>query len=225
MPQLSPHDVAIWQTWYINELFDAGRLEEWPAAPQHFPLQQSGERVLAQGGFVLSNYQPIGDGSYVQSNGMFFAYGRHAAAFTIGAVAGHAIGNSRRRRQAERDAIPRWVQIGQGQIWATQFGFYCQEAASFYSWNHWAVNSMHLVGPGHLNLQGDSSDGPINWILSSDWAELIFTMWARHRHPQHPQFTTPGWIPPGWLDNLQRAGQGPPPLLTAETPLRKILGQ
>lgn len=220
---LASHDVAIWQTCHINELVDAAQLGTWQGPPAHFALGRPAERVLATGPFTLSSFQAVGDGTYTHDSGFFFATGRYGTALTLGTMAGRAIGNSRRRQQAARDAQPRWVPIAAGQIWVSQFGFYCQEQAQFYSWDFGAIDAAQLLGPGHLQIMGTSHNGPINWVLTSDWAELVFTMWARQRQPGHPQFSQGGWIPPGWRDRVLAARQELPKALTHQSSLRRVL--
>lgn len=53
--------------------------------------------------------------------------------------------------------------------------------------------------------------GLIQWMVDSDWAELMFTLWCRDRYPEHPQFTGFTWIPGGWADRLKAEGLVPPP--------------
>jgi hypothetical protein len=64
-----------------------------------------------------------------------------------------------------------------------------------------------MAAPAAVQISGEGANGPISWLLSSDWAELIFVSWALARHPRHPQLLSGGWLPPGWANH---AALGPP---------------
>ena len=51
------------------------------------------------------------------------------------------------------------------------------------------------------------------WAIASDWAELVFVLWALARHPRHPQLINGEWLPPGWLEHAE-AFQHPAPVAT-----------
>ena len=56
-------------------------------------------------------------------------------------------------------------------------------------------------------------------MIRSDWAELLFVLWALVRHPRHPQLGNGGWQPPGWQDRCRANGLVPIPDRQDLTPL------
>ncbi|MCF8569225.1 hypothetical protein L5G32_02950 [Gordonia sp. HY002] len=97
--------------------------------------------------------------------------------------------------------------FGTGAVgWVSTHHLHFATPYKYFQWDFGSIHSMTLVGPGQVQFAGQSVDGPIAWILESDWAELAFTIWARARHAQHPQFITAGWIPPGWHERAAHAG-------------------
>lgn len=153
----------------------------------------------------------IGDGTYVHDAGFFFASGRYGAALTAGVAIGRAVGNRSRRRAAADAAVPRWCLVDDGLVHVSDFGFYLQSRRGLLPWGWGAVTSAQLVGPGRLWMSGNSTNGPVQWIVDSDWAVLILTMWARVRHPRHPQFEQGAWIPEGWAARITADGYPLPP--------------
>lgn len=208
---LSDHDAAIWHTVDVNMWLDEGRLDQRPPIGTTFPLRfDPCERALARGDFTLLTLTSAGDGSYTHNGGFFFATGAAGLALTAVAAAGRAAGNSRRRSQAEADAALQWRATESGSVIVSSHGFYLAAQQGFYPWVFPAVTTAQMVGPGQLMLSGNSDQGSIQWIVASAWAELIFTLWARAVHPQHPQLTTLEWIPPGWSERLRESGHGLP---------------
>ena len=69
------------------------------------------------------------------------------------------------------------------------------------------MTSASMVAPESIHFSGQSSTGPVSYLVSSEWAELIFVLWALVRHPSHPQLIAAGWLPPGWIDHANRHGQ------------------
>lgn len=200
----TPHDVAVWHTCQINELMDAGQAHVWPHVPTSFPPAFStDEHLYGVGYFTLHDYRALGDGSYVQDNGFFFATGGVGLALTAGIMAGRAAGNSARRKAAADAAQERWHEIDRGQFWVSDYGMYfLTEHGRFYSWQFGAIDAAQLLAPGTPWFTGESANGPISWILTSDWAELVFTCWCRVRHPRHQQFLAGAWVPPGWRERI-----------------------
>lgn len=222
--QMSEHDTAIWYAIQITELIGAGRLEQWPGEPAPFVMRLGeGERALTTGGYMLYDYGALGDGSYEHQGGMFMATGRGGLAMTAGFMAAQAFGNSSRRKAAERAAQERWRPLEQGQIWVTEHGFYRASQYGMTTWGYGDIDAAQLVAPGNLWFSGQSSQGPISWIVESTWAELILLLWARAVGVQHPQTMDVGWIPPGWVERVQGAGVALPQALTPTSPLRGIL--
>lgn len=206
-PSLSGHDAAIWHTVDIVQRCQRGGVHDRPTiAPTFVPHLGSGELLFAQGTFELADYRAAGDGSYAHNGGFFLAGGAVGLAATGAFAAGRAIGNSRRRAQAASDAIQCWRPLSAGTIWVGTHGFYLHDSGGLLSWSFGSVTGMELVGPGAATLSGNSDRGPIYWILQSEWVELAFALWALAVYPQHPQFTSFTWIPPGWQERVATAG-------------------
>lgn len=208
--EMSALDAAIWHTVDINQAIDARRLDSRPYLATYFPLLP-GEKVLSQGGFTLLDYQSVGDGSYLHNSSYFYASGGLGAAMTLGFAASRAAGNSRRRRAALAAATPRWLAIDSGELHVSTHRLCFQSAGSFYGWTYDAIDVAQLAGPEQMHFSGTTEDGRrISWILDSVWAALAFTLWARSRHPHHPQFTGRTWIPAGWADRVRATSYGLP---------------
>jgi hypothetical protein len=94
----------------------------------------------------------------------------------------------------------------QGLLWVSTAGFYLQTDAGLFPWAWVAVRSIVLTGPGAAHVQGTSQSGEVSWLLQSDWAELVFVLWAMAVHPNHPSLPNGGWLPPGWRERAQLAG-------------------
>lgn len=217
---LSPHDSAIWRTVWLNDLADAGLLKTAESIPTSFaPHLGVGERALAAGPVRQLEYMAAGDGSYThESGGALFVTGSPrmlaaSAGFTLAGAALRGRGNAKRRREAEQRAQQQWRQIDEGLLYVSQFGLYFHTPGGLFPWSWDSITSMQLVGPGQLLMSGHSQRGPVQWILQSDWAELAFTFWARSRHPEHPQFRSGTWVPPGWVQRVEASPWELPRLL------------
>lgn len=209
--ELTPYEAAIWRTVALNQALDHGVLGSLPQIPTHFPLRLGhGERVFATGPFALRDHIALGDGQYTHQSGMMLASGPAGLALTGAFAIGQAIGNSSRRSRAQAMATPQWHVIGQGQLFVSNSGFYLDTGRNLWPWGFSDITSVRLVNPGAILINGESREGPVAWILESDWAELIFTLWARLIHPQHPQFLGHAWIPPGWVDRARESKYGLP---------------
>lgn len=217
---LSSHDTAIWHTCQINELLDADHLDAWPEVLTPFAGQPDGNRYLVDGAFSLADHHAAGDGSYERDNGFFFATGGAGLALTAGVMAGRAIGNARRRNEAIRAATARWREIDRGQIWVGTGGVTFRTVNGIFSWWFPSIDAAELVGPAAMWFTGKTGPGQtISWIVRSDWAELIFTLWARARHPRHPQLVGGAWVPAGWTHRVLSAGIRMPHQMTHQSQL------
>lgn len=214
-PTASQHDAAIWRTFTINDLIDCGRFHEVPDVPTTFPGSLAeDEKIVATGPFVLHEFVSLGNGSYTHDSGFFFASGPYGTALTAGVAIGRAVGNNSRRRAAADAATPRWCPVDDGLIHVSDSGFYLQSRRGLLPWGWPAVTSAQLIGPGQLWMSGNSTQGPVQWIVDSDWAELVLTLWARVQHPRHPQFEQGTWVPEGWAARIAAGGYALPPDLS-----------
>ncbi|MDQ2755386.1 MAG: hypothetical protein M3Y71_02295 [Actinomycetota bacterium] len=208
---VSAHDLAVWHTVDINLYLDEGRLDHRPVIGTAFPLRHGhDERALAEGGFTLMTYAAAGDGGYAHSSGFFFATGPAGLALTALSVAGRAAVNSRRRREAAAAATLRWRTTEHGLLTVSTHGLYLRGSTGFFPWPYVDVSTAELLGPGLVRFSGSSDQGNIDWIVTSDWAELFFTLWARAVHPSHPQFVGRTWVPPGWAQRMAVDGHALP---------------
>ena len=205
------HDSAIWHTCDISTSALAGTLNERPLLSSPFPPQIAvDEQLLAQGPFELLTFHAVGNGSYRRDGGTFFATGRGGLAITAGVAAVRAAANRRRRAAAATDAIPSWRLVDQGTLWISTAGFYLETIRGLFPWGWGSVQSAQLCSPASTLVHGTTDGGPVGWIIRSDWAELIFVLWAFCRHPSHPMLRHGAWLPPGWVERCNAAGFAPP---------------
>jgi hypothetical protein len=195
-PVTSEHDAALWFTdRIVNTLRERRFTGLQSVATPLPPVLGAGEVVLADGGFELMTFRPVGNGGYMHRSTAVLPLGRGVTGLAVGALVAQSVGNRRRRTAAERDAAPRWVVDDRGGLWVSTHGFYLQTARGLFPWPWHSIQAAELTGPGQVHVQGTSESGPVSWIVGSRWAELLFVLWAMVRHPQHPQFTTGTWAP------------------------------
>lgn len=194
-------DGALWKTAELASAVLKRKLEEEPTFPVPFALRFGGasEGVYAHGPFQLFEVRAGGDGSYVQNSSVVAATGRGAVPFMLGFVATQAIGNAARRNHANNQAHLQLQTIDHGTVGISNYGFYLHTPAAVHAWQWRDVTLAELTGPGQLRIQGQSNRGSVNWILESDWAELIFVFWASVCNPTHQQFVTRTWLPQEWV--------------------------
>ena len=210
-----PADSALWQTCKLVSEINERRVPEL-RTPTMFPLQAN-EIAFATGPASVESFYAPGDGLYNTSSTVFAGTGKFGLAMGAASLAGSAIGNASRRARAISDATPMWRPIFQGSVVVSNMGFYLLDAAHKLDWDWESIDLMQVVGFTAVELQGQSTQGPIRWRITSDWAELIFVLWAMARHPQHPQLLDQSWVPRGWAQwaaaqGYPLPGQQPPSL-------------
>lgn len=184
-----------------------------PTLPVMFaPL--AGDLVWAAAPFDLYSWGAPRNGSYTVDNGFFFATGGLGLALTAGFAAARAAGNSARRRQARADLVERWLPIDAGTVFVSNLGLYLATPGGLHVWGWDSITSIQILQPRQISLTGESANGPIHWLVVSDAAELLFTLWARVRHPAHPQFSSRAWLDRGWFERMASNGEGLPPNLS-----------
>lgn len=167
------------------------------AAP--FPPTLGEQQPLwAAGSFTLHEWRAPGDGSWQPTQTLAFGTGPVGAGLMIGSLIGGVIANSRARRAAEAAAVPRWMPIAHGGLYLSHRGFYLHTTRVL-PWDWASITAASMTEPATVHLSGTSEYGPVSWLLSSEWAELLFITWALSRHPRHPQLVDAQWLPPGWL--------------------------
>lgn len=209
---LSEHDAAVWHAVDILQKLERGAAGQVPNLSAMFPPQLAqGERFLAQAPFRLLSFTAGGDGSYLHSGSApFVAAGRGAmlgatlAASGVMAI-GNAAGNARRRAEADRAAQQQWRQIDHGHLYVSTHGFYMHTPHALNTWTFASMTAAEIISPGCMLMTGNSRNGPVQWVINSIQAELLFTQWARQVHPRHPQLTSHAWLPAGWIERVQES--------------------
>lgn len=206
-----PYDTALWHTCAVLHAVRTNTLQTLPAVGVPFAMQLGGQyqKIFGSGAMALLGWESPGDGSYYRSEGFFMATGRGGLALTAGAAGIRAMRNASRKREAAALAEPRWMPIDSGVVHVGTHGFYLQSTRGFFAWDWESIHSAQVADMGKVWIQGQSSAGPISWILESHWAELAFVLWAMARNPQHPQLIGAAWLPPHWMP--WAAEQGYPP--------------
>ncbi|KGJ75147.1 hypothetical protein GY21_09905 [Cryobacterium roopkundense] len=171
--------------------------------PEHridtlFPLAND-EVALAAGNLFMDSFHAAGNGSYDRSSTFAWGTGVFGLALAAGTLAASAASNASRRNQAAADAQLAWRPLFGGTLFVTNGGFYIQTMQGLFPWSWEAIDLMQVVGFNMIILQAQSTSGPITWRLTSEWAELVFVLWALRRHPSHPQLRDGTWLPENWL--------------------------
>jgi len=166
------------------------------------PQFSTTEFMLASGPFELLEYSGLGNGSYIHHGGMAIGSPLFTAAF----FASQAIANSANRNAAAQAAIPRWHVTNKGLLTVSTSGFYLEEQAGLFAWDVSSINSLEVIAESAVLMRGQSTQGSVSWIIHSDWAELIFVIWAAAMHPQHPQFSTGAFISSEWVNKVHANG-------------------
>ncbi|WP_406457891.1 hypothetical protein OH768_27315 [Streptomyces sp. NBC_01622] len=164
---------------------------------------QHGERALAVGPAQRQTWRALGNGSYTHTNAAAFG----SPGFVIGSLAGSALGNAARRRQAARDAEPRWVVDGTGAVTLTlQKLHFAHTAELDLDWG--ALNSIELAAPDVFQTSFVNTRGSHTTVrVQTPWASLAFVLAAITAFPAHPRLLTRGWLPPDFEERCARAGR------------------
>jgi hypothetical protein len=170
------------------------------------------ERLWASGPYIACEFRPLGDGTWQTSNTFVAGTGTLGLSLAVGSLVAGAVSRSKARDRAAADAVARWVPAHQGQLFVSGYGFYFHTPQVF-SWRWSDIDEATVTAAGETRISGHSTRGPTMWAIASDWAELVFVLWALARHPRHPQLVNGEWLPPGWLEHA-RACQRPAPVAT-----------
>lgn len=181
-------DAALWHTCDVLDALATDRVDLLAPVATTFPASiGAGERFLATAPYTLAEFFPLGDGSYRRVQG-----GR------MGGLPA-AVGNARRRSAAAAAATPRWNPVESGWLFLSTHGFYLA-GSGIRPWPWTDVTAATMTAPGAVHLYGESAAGAVSWTVHSDYAELLFAVWARTRHPDHPQLAAAAWLPPDWSE-------------------------
>jgi hypothetical protein len=199
-PEWTADDAALWHTVLIARELEARRVPSHRTGTS-FALRP-GEIAFVGGPFRTDEWRADGDGSYQRSS--VFAFG--APTFVAAGLIGNAIGNSRRRADAQWAATPMWRPGVSGWIVVTNVGFHLATDHGNFAWDWGSISQVDVVGRGQLVMVGDSTSGPVRWMIHTGWAELVFVLWAQQRHPDHPQYRSRSWLHPSWPEWAARMG-------------------
>lgn len=199
-PEWTARDEALWSTAEMGVLLRQNRLKQRQRMPVPFAMQHaSDETPYAHGSFRLLSFQATGDGTYAHNGSSMIATGRGAVPMMLGFAAARAAGNASRRRSAAAMAQPRWTVIDTGTLTISDYGFYMHTPTAIHAWNWDSIQMATLMGPGSLQIIGQATQEAINWVLESDWVELVFLFWATVRCPDHEQLLGRTWLPDHWV--------------------------
>ncbi|MFE7948215.1 hypothetical protein [Streptomyces sp. NPDC057426] len=209
-PPWSPLDEYLWHTCDILADVSQGNSARRPLVATTAPLR-SGDRALVAGPALKSTWRALGNGRY--QHNQVVAFGRPS--FVIGSQLGAAIGNASRRREAARNARPRWVSDGTGEVTVALKGAYFVHPTNPNGSAHlyWSgLSQIDLVAPDVFQTHYVSvANNPITVRLHTPWASLIFAMAAYCNFPSHPRLLTRGWLPPGFEERCAALGRPCPP--------------
>lgn len=189
-------DSALWHTARLLATVESGVVPD-EGIRTLFPLHD-GEVAIAQGTYTLDSMRAVGDGSYQRSGSFVFGTGALGLALTAGTLAANASQNNAARAQAAADAQVVWRPDHAGLLTVTNLGFWIVTNTGTFWWDWASVDLMQVVAFNTVVLQGRSEHGPVTWRIFSYWSELLFVLWARARHPGHPQLAGRAWLPERW---------------------------
>jgi len=203
-------DQALLYTCYLAaDLLGDRPLRPAPVRTPFPPRFAADETYLASGPFSLSIHAAPGDGSYHHDSSFFFATGKAGLAATAGFAAARAVGNSRRRAAAQEQTIARWLPRHTGEITVSDRGMYLRNIQDFFAWDWHSIDSAEVVGFNTVILAAPTTAGTTHWLLQSQYAELVFLLWAKVRYPGHPQLVGDAWLPENWAHWATAQGHRP----------------
>ncbi|MGW3202688.1 hypothetical protein [Streptomyces sp. NPDC001135] len=202
-PLWSPLDEYLWHSCDILADMLEGHVARRPVVGTTARLQR-GDRALAVGPGQRLTWRALGNGSH--SHNDVFAFGTPGV--VISTLAANAIGNATRRRRAARDAQPRWVVEGTGEVTLTprkpHFAHpVCEMDLEWGGLSAIELVSVDVFQTGFINTRG----GHAAVRIRTPWASLAFALAAITAFPAHPRLLSRGRLPP---DFEQRCARGPP---------------
>lgn len=202
-PGWSPLDDHLWYTCEILADVIQGTVGQRPLLATRAPLS-AGDRALAVGPANRYTWRALGNGSYNRSQVVAFG----SPAFVVGSLLRNAMGNSSRRRQAARDAQPRWVLDGGGELTVTPRKAYFAHPNAWLDLNWSGLSSIDLVDPDLLeaSFHNTAGGGQVTVRLQTLWASLIFVLAALDAFPGHPRLLSRGWLPPDFEQRCAALG-------------------
>lgn len=174
-----------------------------------FPLRPPATKAHFVGPVSLYELRADGDGTYEYNSGIAIGSGVGGAMLFFGSIAASAASKNRAKNRAVADSRLAFRHNFDADVFVTDAGFMLASMNGIVGWHHDAIDSMLMVGPGQVTMQGQSDEGPIVWQLNTPWAELLFAMWAVVRHPENRLLQDGGWFPRGWIQWARGQGRDP----------------
>ncbi|MER7223690.1 hypothetical protein [Streptomyces rubradiris] len=149
-------------------------------------------------------WRALGDGRYRRND--VFAFGNPGV--VIGTLAANAIGNAARRRQAERDAQPRWVAEATGEVTLTLQKLHFAHPVYELDLAWGGLSTIDLVAVDVFQTSFVDTRGDHGTVrVQTPWASLAFALAAITAFPAHPRLLGRGWLPPDFEQRCARAGR------------------
>lgn len=209
-PAWSALDDYLWHSCDIVADLLTGGLAQRPLIATTARLEHD-DRALAVGPGQRSTYRALGDGRYQQNN--VVAVGNPA--FVIASLLGSAVGNTARRRQAARNAQPRWVFDGAGEVTITRQKLHLASSTIGLDLDWRALSTIDLVSADAFQTSFVNTRGQqVTTMVHTPWASLAFAVAAITAFPAHPRLLSGGWIPPGFEQKCARFGRACRPAAT-----------
>lgn len=213
-PAWSSLDDHLWHSCEIVADLLAGGLARRPLIATTARLERD-DRALAVGPGQRSTWRAPGNGRY-QHNSVV-AVGNPA--FVIGSLVGSAVGNSARRRQAARDAQPRWMVDGPGEVTITRHKLHFASSTIGLDLDWKALGTIDLVSVATFQTSFVNTRGQqVTTMVHTPWASLAFAVAAITAFPAHPRLLSGGWLPPGFEQKCARFGRPCRPAATLAAP-------
>ncbi|MFF9402959.1 hypothetical protein [Streptomyces sp. NPDC014744] len=202
-PAWSSLDDHLWHSCEIVADLLAGSLARRPLIATAARLERD-DRALAVGPGMRSTWRAPGNGRY-QHNSVV-AVGNPA--FVIGSLLGSAVGNSTRRREAARNAQPRWMIDGPGEVTITRQKLHFASSTSGLDLDWKALSTIDLVWVDAFQTSFVNTRGQqVTTMVHTPWASLAFAVAAITAFPAHPRLLSGGWLPPGFEQRCARLGR------------------
>lgn len=81
-----------------------------------------------------------------------------------------------------------------GTAWVSTHALYVRMSSGMAVWRWADLVAAEMVRPAQLSFAFRAAPDTRH-VLVSDWAELVFTTWARAENPRHLQYRTGDWLP------------------------------
>lgn len=204
-------DSVLFASCEILAAATSGQLGSRPVLAHSFALRfAQDERLLATGAYQLHWWGAVGDGTDASRTTIVGGTGIIGIGLLGATAFGSAAGNANRRARAAADASSQWRPFDAGYLHISDQGFYLQGSSGFRSfcWSH--VVEGDLTAETMFAFNAMTTNGTDYFCLTSDWAELVFMLWALAVNRNHPRLINNSWINPAFFEKCQRLGYPTP---------------